>query len=166
MKRKRVLHICLIVLWLLSLLVLGKLAFQEPPVEPETIEIERPLIVTKVVRDIVEKEVIVERVVTLPPEVVEVVQEVPTKLRGFESSQDLNAWLETRAYYIPSYPGCDCDDFTQWRIEEAEKDGYRLSTELDWYHGNYHMYASAIIGNYIYLIDAQTHKIIKEFELD
>ena len=88
--------------------------------------------------------------------------EVPGELKYFESVEELDAWLDTIPFYMASFANCDCDDFARWLQEDAERDGYRISTEKA---GN-HFMNSAIIGNKFYLIEPQTHKVTFNTFLD
>ena len=93
--------------------------------------------------------------------------EVPGGLKYFESVEELEIWLDTIPFYMASFANCDCDDYAQWLQEDAERDGYRISTEMVIKSGSIkHMLNSAIIGNKFYLIEPQTHKVTFSTFLD
>ena len=130
---------------------------KEVPTEVEIIK-EVPVIVTK--EYTATTYIPVEKVVTK-------YVEVPGELKYFESVGELKEWLDTIPFYMASFPNCDCDDFARWLQEDAEKDGYRISTEMVIKSGSIkHLLNSAIIGNKFYLIEPQTHKVTFNTFLD
>ena len=154
-----------IIILLAAMLFIGGYGFGQPANEPQVIETikevpteveiikEVPVIVTK--EDTATIYIPVEKVVTK-------YVEVPGELKYFESVGELDAWLDIIPFYMASFPNCDCDDFARWLQEDAERDGYRISTEKA---GN-HFMNSAIIGNKFYLIEPQTHKVTFNTFLD
>jgi len=110
--------------------------------------------VDRVVKHYIEKPVEVE--IEKPVEI-EVVKEVPRQLNYFASLEELQDWLEKDKAdtLIASYPNFDCDDYAYELQQRALKDGYIISTELDWKKGEYHMLNSVLIGKDIYFIEPQ-----------
>ncbi len=115
---------------------------------------------------------------------VEVVVEVPVELRNFESTEELEEWLEDNHidYAIMLYMGgkkFDCDDYALRLIKDAKADGFQL-----WFQvlpPNYkrpdtreritksdeaHALCSAIIGNGLYFIEPQTDEYWFAAEVD
>ena len=91
------------------------------------------------------------------PVEVEVVKEVPRQLNYFASLEELQDWLKKDETDTPiaSYPNSDCDDYAYELQQRALKDGFIISTELDWKKSEYHMLNSALIGKDIYFIEPQ-----------
>ena len=144
----------------------GQLTF-----EPQVIETIKEVPTEVEIIKEVPVEVVREKLVTtiyIPVEkVVTKYVEVPGELKYFESVGELDAWLDTIPFYMASFANCDCDDFARWMQEDAERDGYRISTEMVIKSGSIkHMLNSAIIGNKFYLIEPQTHKVTFNTFLD
>jgi len=120
---------------------------------------------------------------------VEIEVEVPIKLREFESLEELETWLandrtdgkhymfnwvddeaainlegQTSAnFYIhPDYQ--DCDDYARILQDNANKDGFEMSVQLD--EIKHHALNTAIIGNKVYFIEPQTDDIERWENLD
>ncbi|KKM14460.1 hypothetical protein LCGC14_1705890 [marine sediment metagenome] len=136
--------------------------------EIEYIEVEK--LVDRLVIEV--REVIVEREVVIEREVIverEVVVERIIGLREFTSLEELEAWLDndtTNALHMvfssteglttdPEYD--DCDDYAYALQKEAEKDGYRLSVQVDVV--KQHALNSVFIGNNVYFIEPQTDEV-------
>lgn len=103
----------------------------------------------------------------------EKIVEVPVIPRDFNSFEELRLWLKDNSVsekeYIPTT--FDCEDFAALTQKQAFQDGYIINMELDWegvYHGDGkpHMLCSTKIGNYFYIIEPQTDRIINTFPLD
>ena len=109
---------------------------------------------------------------------VEVVKEVPIKLRHFESAQELEDWLQqvdgritlkTNSEGIVQLRGV-CEDVAIYLQDEAIEDGYKMSIEVlgrDQYHrwygewlddGRLHA-VNTIIGNEVWFIDFLADKV-------
>ena len=108
---------------------------------------------------IVQKEIIVEKLV-----------EKPIELREFVSLQELVDWLEqdetdTTLYFTVKVDlsnldsKYDCDDFAYHLQKSALADGYLMSTEIIVKEGEQHMINSTSIGNNIYFIEPQTDEV-------
>ena len=99
---------------------------------------------------------VVEHYIEKPVEV-KVVREVPRQLNYFASLEELQDWLkkDKTDTLIASYPNFDCDDYAYELQQRAFKDGYIISTELDWKKGEYHMLNSVLIGKKIYFVEPQ-----------
>ena len=103
---------------------------------------------------------LVEHYIEKPVEVeveVEVVKEVPRQLNYFTSLEELKDWLkkDKTNTLVASYPNFDCDDYAYELQQRAIKDGYIISTELDWKKHEYHMLNSVRIGKDIYFVEPQ-----------
>jgi len=146
-------------------------ALNERVMKPEVVEVSVKVEVVKWMEP--EKEVIyleAEPVI----ETMEVVVEVPIKLREFQSTEELESWLEENhideaVMLYASGKKFDCDDYTRRLIKDARADGYQLwfqvllpnyrrpdtgerITERD----EAHALSSAIIGDKLYFIEPQT----------
>lgn len=111
----------------------------------------------------------VVRTVTIQKEVpLTVFQEVyvPRPLKFFASVEELRAWLDKEPYYLPSYDGFDCDDYARFLQLDAIRDGFQMSTELDYLYGQLHMLNSVIIGSELYFIEPQDHTCWLRCNLD
>ena len=108
---------------------------------------------------IVQKEIIVEKLI-----------EKPIELREFVSLQELVDWLEqdetdTTLYFTArmdlSNPDSkyDCDDFAYRLQKNALVEGYLMSTEIILKEKEHHMINSTSIGNDIYFIEPQTDEV-------
>jgi hypothetical protein len=99
---------------------------------------------------------LVEHYIEKPVEV-EVVKEVPRQLNYFTSLEELKDWLkkDKTNTLVASYPNFDCDDYAYELQQRAIKDGYIISTELDWKKHEYHMLNSVRIGKDIYFVEPQ-----------
>ena len=109
---------------------------------------------------------------------VEVIREVPVELQWFESIEELKTWLG-QIDLIRLKPDPEgiiqlrgiCEDVAMFLLDEAEKDGYKVSFEilgeskyLKWYgkrlnEGQLHAINSAIIGNEVWFIDLGGDKV-------
>ena len=114
----------------------------------EVKEVAVPYIVVEEVPLIVEVEV---------PVVVEVEKEVKPEFRLFESVEELEIWLDSKPITIVSSDDWDCEDYALDLQRMAYEDGYVISTEL--VLGDLHMVNLARIGNKLYLIEPQSHKV-------
>ena len=144
-------------------------AVTEPTVEYVPVEDPQVEVVTEVIT--IEAERIVEKVVEVP---VEVEVEVPIKLREFESTEELESWLEENhideaVMLYASGKKFDCDDYARRLIKDAGTDGFQLWLQVllpDYRHPDTgeritkrdeaHALCSAIIGNKLYFIEPQT----------
>ncbi len=99
---------------------------------------------------------LVEHYIEKPVEV-EVVKEIPRQLNYFISLEELKDWLkkDKTNTLVASYPNFDCDDYAYELQQRAIKDGYIISTELDWKKHEYHMLNSVRIGKDIYFVEPQ-----------
>jgi hypothetical protein len=99
---------------------------------------------------------LVEHYIEKPVEV-EVVKEIPRQLNYFISLEELKDWLkkDKTNTLVASYPNFDCDDYAYELQQRAIKDGYIISTELDWKEHEYHMLNSVRIGKDIYFVEPQ-----------
>jgi len=108
---------------------------------------------------IVQKEIIVEKLI-----------EKPIELREFVSLQELVDWLEqdetdTTLYFTTKVDlsnldlKYDCDDFAYHLQRSALAEGYLMSTEIILKEGEQHMINSTCIGNDIYFIEPQTDEV-------
>ena len=108
---------------------------------------------------IVQKEIIVEKLI-----------EKPIELREFVSLQELVDWLEqnetdTTLYFTVKvdlsnpHSEYDCDDFAYRLQKNALVEGYLMSTEIIVKEGEQHMINSTCIGNDIYFIEPQTDEV-------
>ncbi len=146
-------------------------ALNENLIEPEIIEV--PVAVEVVKWQEPEREVVYlesEPVV----ETVEVVIEVLTELRDFESTDELERWLaenhiDEAVMLYASGKEFDCDDYARRLIKDARADGYQLwfqvllpnyrhpdTRERITKHDQAHAICSAIIGDKIFFIEPQT----------
>ncbi len=126
-------------------------------VDNPIVEIREIIVEREVVREvIVEQEVIVERIISL---------------REFASLEELEEWLAndtTSALHFiggengltpdPEYD--DCDDYAYALQKAAEKDGFRLSVQVDVL--KQHALNSVFIGNDVYFIEPQTDEVWQE----
>ncbi len=119
--------------------------------------------VDRVVNHYIEKPVEVEVV-----KKVEVVKEVPRQLNYFTSLEELKDWLkkDKTNTLVASYPNFDCDDYAYELQQRAIKDGYIISTELDWKNGEYHMLNSVRIGKGIYFVEPQDDTVWFHVSID
>ena len=111
--------------------------------------------------------------------VVEVVKEVPIKLRHFESVQELKDWLQQVDRRVRLKANSEgiiylrgiCEDVAMYLQDEAIEAGYKMSIEMlgrDEYHkwygewldkGRLHAVNSTIIGNEVWFIDFSSEKV-------
>jgi len=87
-------------------------------------------------------------------ETVEVIREIPVKIREFSGEAHLAHWLRNRDKTIrfvgvADFNNYDCDDYAQALVRQARQDGYDIGVELD----DNHMLCNTIIGNDLYYIE-------------
>ena len=147
--------------------------------EPKVIVEEKIEYVEKPIKELIVQ--VEERIVEVP---VEVPVEVSQKLRDFESTEELEAWLEENyidqaVMLYASGKKFDCDDYALRLIKDADKDGYRMFLQVI-YHpyrkpltgevasrkGANHAVCSVIIGNNVYFIEPQTDEYWLAAEVD
>lgn len=119
--------------------------------------------------------------VVLPPEVirvevpvevvkeVEVIREVPLKLREFDSLQEVEDWLadddlNTRVVLKADAAGLinlkgACDYIALELQRRALEQGYLMSTEIVQRGDTLHMLNSVVVGNNIYYVEPQTDEV-------
>ena len=79
------------------------------------------------------------------------------ELRHFESSRELERWLDKYPIWINPPEDYDCEDYAQDLAEKAFNDGYWMSVQYD--VAKRHALNSAWVGqNGIYFIEPQTHE--------
>ena len=128
----------------------------EPPIEYVTVEEPQVEVVTEVVT--IETEKIVEKVIEVP---VEVEVEVPIKLREFESTDELEEWLEENYidHAVMMHTGSkpyDCDDYARRLYTDAMKDGYQMWVQIEIKKNVAHAVSSVFIQGKCYFIEPQT----------
>ncbi len=128
--------------------------------EPQIVEVTNT--VDHYVTQVVEREVIVEKEVI-----------VTLALREFASLQELEDWLKQDKTNVVVFKAqgvsfvdieIDCDEYAEALVKAAEKDGYRLSIQIDTKKG--HALNNAFIGNDIYFIEPQTDEVWLEIYRD
>ncbi len=153
---------------LLGLLIVGLMSagfafgvdYGQVNFRPQVVEVKVEVPVYMEVIKVVERIVIVEKVVT--PE-----------LREFSTRKELKDWLAKDKTDVVVFKAqgiafadvvIDCDEYAEDLVKAAEKDGYRISIQIDTKAG--HALNNAFIGNNIYFIEPQTDKIWLEMYRD
>ncbi len=146
--------------------VFSGIAYGRKTFEPQVEYVEVPEIrtvdqyITEIKEVVVEKEVIVEK---------EIIVEKTAELREFASLEELEEWLAndtTNALHLifggeegliinPSFE--DCDDYAYALQKAAERDGFRISVQID--TRGQHALNSVFIGNNVYFIEPQTDEV-------
>ncbi len=145
--------------------VFSGIAYGQQTFEPQVEYVEVPEIrtvdhyITEIKEVVVEKEVVLEK---------EIVVEKTAELREFASLEELEEWLandNTDALRLifgdkegmRKDTNFDCDDYALGLQKAAEKDGFRLSVQID--TRKQHALNSAFIGNNVYFIEPQTDEV-------